>query len=156
MINSHEDDLNLPASKGIYLLVFHLLQDTEIEVGKLGKRLFRAGWWFYIGSAYGPGGLRARVKHHIAREHKRLHWHMDYLRPYTRLVEIFLFEEAREFEHQIADYFRTEFKLAYPVSGFGASDCGCPSHLFYSPKQLDLHQHSCFRHSRHVRPGGGQ
>jgi Uri superfamily endonuclease len=146
-----EEELNLPASKGIYLLVFYLSQVTEITIGRQGKQTFAAGWWFYVGSAYGPGGLRARLKHHIAHKHKRLHWHLDYFRPYAQLNELLLFDESRDFEHQIADYLGTELKLAYPEVGFGASDCDCPSHMFYSPVRVNLCDNSFFLRSRQIK-----
>lgn len=128
----------LPTNKGIYLLILRLTEDIEIEVGKLGKQKFTSGWWIYVGSAYGTGGLKARLKHHISTSHKRLHWHMDYFRPHAVLEKIIVCEHARHYEHSIANYLRTEVKLFYPHIGFGASDCICPSHFFYSSQAPEI------------------
>ena len=48
-------------SKGIYALVLHLEHREEITVGKLGTVTFPAGYYLYVGSALGPGGLEARL-----------------------------------------------------------------------------------------------
>ena len=61
---------------GAYILLTHLAQGEEIEVGRLGTFLFCRGEYAYVGSAM--GGLDARVARHLRAE-KKLHWHIDYL-----------------------------------------------------------------------------
>jgi Uri superfamily endonuclease len=43
--------------------------------------------YLYVGSAFGRGGLRARVGHH-ARRAVRFHWHVDYIRRYMRVGSV--------------------------------------------------------------------
>jgi len=116
---------------GSYLLVIECKQSTEIAVGALGSLSFAAGYYGYVGSAFGPGGL-SRVDRHrrvAAGEHSVRHWHVDYLlgANATRLatVEMFL---GRDIECALAT------ALAEAgcdrVDSFGASDCDCPSHLW--------------------------
>ncbi|MBT8467436.1 MAG: DUF123 domain-containing protein, partial [Deltaproteobacteria bacterium] len=37
---------------------------TEVEVGRLGTICFDAPFYVYVGSAFGPGGLAARLRAH--------------------------------------------------------------------------------------------
>jgi len=48
------------------------------------------GYYIYIGSAFGPGGVRARMLRHL-RADKPKHWHIDYLREfcYSHLLHTF-------------------------------------------------------------------
>ena len=55
----------------------------EIVVGRLGVIQAERGYYVYVGSALGSGGLAARVGRHCRRE-KRLRWHVDYLRARRR------------------------------------------------------------------------
>ena len=66
---------NLP---GTYALILVSSSDRWIEIGKLGKFLIQPGYYVYAGSAFGPGGLKARIAHHM-RISQRPHWHIDYL-----------------------------------------------------------------------------
>ena len=72
-------------SKGTYALVLHLECTEEITVGKLGMFTFPAGYYLYVGSALGPGGLEARLARH-RRRGKKLRWHIDYLLEHAQLV----------------------------------------------------------------------
>ena len=69
----------IPRGTGAYLLLLAL--DTEIErkAGGLGPIRLPAGLYAYAGSAWGPGGLRARIARH-ARRGKKTHWHIDPIR----------------------------------------------------------------------------
>lgn len=117
-------------SKGTYVLLLNLAADTRLRIGALGEFDFPAGYYTYVGSAFGPGGLPARLKHHLAPA-ARPHWHIDYLRAVATLEEIWLApgEEPRERAW-------AELMLAVPgatvlVEGFGASDSSAETHLFY-------------------------
>ena len=118
------------ADPGSYLLVIECERSTEIEVGALGSLSFEAGYYGYVGSAFGPGGL-SRVDRHrrvAAGEHDVRHWHVDYLlgAAETELATVETFPD-RDFECDLA----TALGEAGcgRVDGFGASDCDCPSHL---------------------------
>ena len=75
----------LTSRPGTYAL---LLASTATRclyaLGGLGSLTLRPGWYVYVGSAFGPGGVCARLAHHRKRA-ARPHWHVDYLRLHTRL-----------------------------------------------------------------------
>ncbi len=41
------------------------IKAIRIQIGKLGQFKFKKGYYAYVGSAFGPGGLNSRIKHHI-------------------------------------------------------------------------------------------
>jgi Uri superfamily endonuclease len=119
---------------GVYALVLHVATDCRIKVGKLGTYHFRRGFYIYVGSAHGPGGLKARIKHHAGKS-MRPHWHLDYLRPMAELKEVWYAETKNRLEHHWATAVAKMSGSELPVKGFGSSDCRCISHLFYVPTQ---------------------
>jgi len=58
---------NLTKGPGTYLLLLRLEEDREIEIGRLGSLFFPRGYYLYVGSAMGPGGLVARLARHSQR-----------------------------------------------------------------------------------------
>jgi Uri superfamily endonuclease len=103
----------------------------EIEVGRLGAFAFEPGWYMYSGSAFGPGGLAARVERHLGPIRRR-HWHIDYLRAAGAVVvEIWISSGMPCREHEWASILAGEYGGGWPVAGFGCSDCRCRSHLIY-------------------------
>lgn len=52
------------AEPGTYALLLKLDKQERITVGKLGTFDLPAGYYLYVGSALGPGGLRARLTRH--------------------------------------------------------------------------------------------
>lgn len=132
-------DLKIPSLAGSYLLVLYLRRKTSIRVGRLGELNFPRGWYYYAGSAFGPGGLKARLSHHC-KPLQRFHWHIDYLRAHAELRGLW-FQTADNFEHRWSRALSQLPKAVVPVAGFGSSDCRCPSHLIYFPcrqRQLQL------------------
>ena len=87
----------LPPVAGSYLLWFFLARRQAIAVGRLGTLEFKRGWYGYCGSAYGPGGLKARLGHHL-RDAARPHWHIDYFKAKASLRLIWL-EKNADREH---------------------------------------------------------
>ena len=69
----------IPQKPGSYLLWLHLRQPQDLTVGRLGRFSFPSGDYIYLGSALGPGGLRARLGRHLQGSGKP-HWHIDHLR----------------------------------------------------------------------------
>lgn len=51
---------------GTYILILKSAVTRRVRVGRLGNLQLCAGYYVYIGSAFGPGGLRARIDHHSA------------------------------------------------------------------------------------------
>lgn len=120
----------LPPHPGTYVLMLALRKFRSITVGKWGTHDFFSGWYAYVGSAMGPGGLAARVGRHL-QHRKKAHWHIDYLRVSAQLIGVFWTADARKKEHQWASRLGRTPLSGEPVKGFGCSDCKCQAHLFY-------------------------
>lgn len=112
--------------KGSYALITALNKDSKIKVGKLGLINFSKGYYAYVGSAL--NGLEARINRHLRKE-KKLYWHLDYLLRKAIISKIFYKEGLDREECEFAKELEKKFKT---IKGFGASDCKCKSHLFYS------------------------
>lgn len=115
-------------TSGSYLLLLKVTLPAKVKVGKLGELSIKPGFYVYSGSAFGPGGLGARVGRHLRRD-KKLRWHIDYLRQWVDDVVAYYQPDARS-----ECLFASELKLAggaIPMKGFGSSDCKCESHLVY-------------------------
>ncbi|NNG01060.1 MAG: GIY-YIG nuclease family protein [Desulfobacteraceae bacterium] len=127
--------VNHRTATGTYALILRLPRKTVITIGKLGKIGFSGGWYAYVGSAFGPGGLRARISRHYRRE-KTLHWHIDYLREKSEVTEAWITTDDQRLEHRWAGILAAGPFSGTPVRKFGSSDCRCISHLFYYCKRL--------------------
>ncbi len=112
---------------GTYTLLVELRSETALSVGALGECRLPAGGYAYTGSALGPGGF-SRVRRHrrTARgAHDVRHWHVDYLLGDSDArVDRVVHAPGVDVECAVA-----ERLPAGPAAGFGASDCGCRSHL---------------------------
>lgn len=118
------------AEKGIYCLILNTSGAT-LAVGALGEMTFPVGWYIYVGSALGPGGL-ARVHRHIrvyqGENDHRPRWHIDRLLTDKRfMLTTAVCGETND---------RLECTLAQSLGGqnvrrFGCSDCRCTSHLLF-------------------------
>jgi Uri superfamily endonuclease len=62
---------------GTYALLLFSTTDAVIRVGRLGDLQLQPGFYVYVGSALGLGGVRARLAHHM-RPAQRPHWHIGY------------------------------------------------------------------------------
>lgn len=117
--------------RGTYALLLHLDTAQTVVVGALGALDFPPGWYLYLGSACGPGGLAARVARHRRRAQKRYHWHIDYVRAVTTLVEVWSSTCKTQQECAWASAAAALPGAHVIASRFGASDCQCPSHLLH-------------------------
>lgn len=116
--------------KGCYCIVIELKEEVRIKVGALGHVSFPKGIYFYVGRAMGPGGIEARISRHKKKGWKRPRWHIDYLLEHSDVVGELLFPRSED-ECRIA---RDLLEMAggmVVASGFGSSDCRCPTHLIY-------------------------
>jgi Uri superfamily endonuclease len=57
----------LPAEPGTYVLMLRSSSNGNIRIGRLGILPLRPGDSLFGRSAFGPGGLRARIEHHARR-----------------------------------------------------------------------------------------
>ncbi len=120
-----------PLTTGTYVLILQCQQTAQLPVGKLGLLKLRPGYYLYVGSAFGPGGIPARIAHH-KRIQRSPHWHIDYLRKETALLATWHSFDTVKREHQWAAALAGETTCSMAMPRFGASDCKCPGHLFYS------------------------
>ena len=126
---------------GSYALCLLVEQTVQIQVGNAGVFDFLPGIYIYAGSAQGPGGVSARLNHHLHLA-KSPHWHLDWLRPYAKIIlgYFVLAEERLECRWSKALSHLPGSRI--PVAGFGASDCqnGCPAHLISLANVIRLEQ----------------
>lgn len=129
---------DLPASPGSYALLLSLPAPVCRQVGRLGTFNFPTGDYVYFGSASGPGGLRARVRHH-ARIASRPHWHLDWLRPDAVLQGGWFAPVPGPWECAWSKAASGMPGAVIPAPGFGAADCrqGCTAHLLMFPQHLE-------------------
>jgi Uri superfamily endonuclease len=129
--------------KGVYILHLSIKTKTSAKVGRLGRVVFAAGYYAYVGSAFGPGGLSARLAHHLRRATSP-HWHMDFLRPHGVVDKIWWSRAAPASEHLWARALMRLRGARMPVRGFGSSDCRCDSHLIHlrrRPRRAAFRRH---------------
>ncbi len=116
------------ATPGSYILISRLHEDTDISIGKMGRFTLAAGFYCYSGSARGPGGLERRLARHL-RQHKKPHWHVDYLLQHAVVVEIWTAGSLDRLECFSVPALLGLPGAAVPIPGFGSSDCTCTAHL---------------------------
>lgn len=115
--------------KGTYCLVIDVPTSVTLRVGSLGRILFRAGTYVYVGSAL--GGIEQRVRRHRTRQ-KKLRWHIDYLLSKAQiLTTVCLSSLSKDMECRVAAILLGLEGATTPVARFGSSDCRCPAHLVF-------------------------
>ena len=117
----------LPAAPGAYLLLLRLDRPLRPPIPRLPSLRLKAGSYVYAGSAYGAGGIAARVRRHLGRG-KRVHWHIDHL---TEAASgIVGFPSPGGLECVLLQRLLQSGRLVPAAKGFGSSDCRtCESHL---------------------------
>ena len=114
--------------RGCYLALLYMNRTRSVRIGKMGPVRFPRGFYIYVGSAM--ANLSRRMERH-RRLRKRIHWHMDWLRPHARFLETLAIRSSDRLECELAR--SIEGISSWSVPGFGCSDCGCRSHLFGMP-----------------------
>lgn len=126
--------LNIARSRGTYALVFVCTQPFRTLVGRLGAVTVDAGYWVYVGSAFGPGGLSSRLRHHLTPS-RRPHWHLDYIKNGLHALAAWTTTDRVKREHLWVAVLAEMQGASRPIAGFGAADCGCASHLIHMPRR---------------------
>lgn len=129
----------LPDEPGTYAIGLRLARPARVTVGRLGRFAFRAGLYVYVGSARGPGGLRARLGRHL-RQAAKPHWHIDTLRAVASVRGVLYTMAPEPLECVWAQRLSRVPGALIPVGGFGASDCraGCEGHLIAIPPAFEF------------------
>ncbi|MEK7822041.1 MAG: DUF123 domain-containing protein, partial [Planctomycetota bacterium] len=73
------------------------------------------------------------------------HWHIDYLLPHAKILSIQVFKAPKEWECRLSKRLARLEGAGIIMKGFGASDCRCPSHLYYFPYRPHLSRNWGFR-----------
>ena len=72
---------SLPGDLGAYLLFLDVPANVVLP-DRFATSQLDDGHYLYAGSAYGPGGIRARAARHLRRDKSR-RWHVDWLTTQT-------------------------------------------------------------------------
>jgi len=128
--------MDLPEEKGTYVLIAQVSQFKRLEVGSLGEFDIVPGFYAYVGSAFGSGGIRVRLGHHL-KSTAEPHWHIDYLLQVATPIEAWFTTADRKLEHHWAELMENAPGIRVPIARFGASDYhrSRASHLFYSKRR---------------------
>jgi Uri superfamily endonuclease len=134
------DCTKLPEERGTYVLVLHVPRLKRLEVGRLGTFDLRSGFYAYVGSAFGAGGLRARVEHHLEAV-AAPNWHIDYLMGFAVPLEVWYAVSDRKLERDWVDLLEKEPRFSCPIPHFGSSDYrrSRTSHLFFTKRPPSFH-----------------
>jgi Uri superfamily endonuclease len=121
--------------KGSYVILLENREEFKTRVGFLGALKFERGFYAYIGSMFGPGGLEARIRRYLVGGKK--HWHIDYILGRMQIISAYILSE-RNFESVLAKASVKRFRY---VKGFGCSDKRDDiSHLLYFRCKSELEE----------------
>lgn len=101
-VNEEPGRMELPEDKGTYTLIVSVAQRRRLEIGRLGAFDIVPGFYAYVGSACGPGGIRARISHHMEST-AAPHWHIDYLLGVATPIEVWFTVSDRKLEQDWAE-----------------------------------------------------
>lgn len=122
---------------GSYTIIYYLKKDQEIQISKLGKYLFKKGYYLYSGS--GKRNLKKRVSRHIRKDNKKLKWHIDFFvdNIFVSAKKLYIFRSKSECDN-IKFFLAKGGEIA--VKKFGSSDCrkNCRSHFLYFGKRFKI------------------
>jgi sugar fermentation stimulation protein A len=111
--------------RGSYLLILNLKRNRKIDVGRLGRVVFRKGFYIYVGSAMANLSKRMERHRHLRKRH---HWHIDELRAVAEFHSTLAIRSSERLECEVAEAMS---KIAeWSVPRFGSTDCSCDTHLF--------------------------
>lgn len=127
-------------NSGTYILILENDRTRELRIGKLGNTNFARGFYLYVGSAFGSGGVRARVNRHF-RDTKKPHWHIDALTCAMETSECWYYHSGNKLEC-VWNSLLADMHDDYPLAGFGSTDCGCLSHLHFFSSMPELAEFS--------------
>ena len=110
--------MDLLDEKGTYVLIASVPRVKRISLGQLGRFEIVPGFYAYVGSAFGAGGLCARIGHHLESTDAP-HWHLDYLLQVAKPVEVCYTTADPKIEHCWADLLENaaQFRISIPNTG---------------------------------------
>ena len=115
--------------QGTYLLFLYISEEMQIE--RRGVRInLEKGFYFYIGSAFGAGGLSSRLHRHV-RKQKKKHWHIDQITMHKASEIVGIAVSINQKEECEINQILSGLECFVPINGIGNSDCkeNCESHF---------------------------
>ena len=126
----------VPDGPGAYAILITLNRPLDLHLPRRAGVILPPGRYVYCGSAYGPGGLRARIGRHL-RKTKPIRWHVDRMTAAGAITAVNAVPGGNECA-LLAGVLAIAGSST-PVPGFGSSDCRrCPAHLAAVPDDFDL------------------
>lgn len=123
----------MPAAAGAYVLLIETAIRMPVRLPQHGMVTFEPGTYLYVGSANGPGGIKARLKRHF-KQNKKAHWHIDQLT--TRAASVEALAVIGGNECMLGEMLLASKRYQVALPGFGSSDCRtCSSHLLQPVKK---------------------
>jgi len=137
---------------GTYTVHFFLDVDAVVTVGALGTFGFRAGFYAYVGSAFGPGGVRARTTRHRTQHIVKKKWNIDHMKPPLRAIAMWWTNDPIKRECSWSAVLAATPGFSCPAAGFGSHDCRinradgfgvpggrlCEAHFYHSVRPPDV------------------
>jgi Uri superfamily endonuclease len=127
---------NIPSDKGTYIIILSVKRGGHIRIGRLGIFEIAEGYYAYVGSAHGSGGMKARIRYHIQRVDKP-RWHIDYFKQLAVPIEVWFTTAGLRLEKNWAEIMNNWSWFNKTIAGFGSSDYhrGHVTHLFYTKRE---------------------
>lgn len=119
---------------GSYVLKMKIREEVKRTVGSLDVVKFESGWYAYVGSSRSTDFKRVERHKSIDKGEKSTrHWHVDYLLGLDESDLVGSYKVEKDVECLLSNNINLD-----GVDGFGCSDCGCDSHLYFSDKEVDF------------------
>ncbi len=118
--------------KGTYILFTFLRDRIDVKI-RDRKVTISTGYYVYIGSAFGAGGLASRLHRHLRKKKKR-YWHIDQITTseFCEIQSIGIIID-KKMECEVSEKI-SKIGIIELINGFGNSDCNsCQSHLYKLP-----------------------
>jgi Uri superfamily endonuclease len=107
---------------GTYVVVYYLPKAaSKLTIGALGVFDFPAGYYAYLGSAFGGGGVRKRTHRHLTETTPRK-WNVDHLKPLCTPVAVWWTHDRDKAEFDWAEILGSMPGSSVPAPRFGAAD----------------------------------
>jgi Uri superfamily endonuclease len=127
---SHNMRTGPAAVPGTYIVFYYLARPAKrLRIGALGTFDFPAGYFGYVGTAFGGGGVKKRTERHRTRISND-RWNIDYLKRRCKPVALWWTHDRAKVEFQWAEILGSMPGRSFPAPGFGAADNdGAEAHL---------------------------
>jgi len=118
----HDPLVGPAAVPGTYVAFLYLPRAVAgLRIGDLGTFDFPAGYYAYLGSAFGGGGVRKRTHRHLTTVTPRK-WNIDHLKPLGKPVVVWWTHDRAKVEFAWAEILGSMPGASFPAPRFGAAD----------------------------------